>query len=211
MIETVKIQADIEQPETLIGYLVNGNMSVPLAEGNRHYNEVQEWIGSETIIGTPASEDYQPEVGTPASEDYVPDSDPQIGTPPSEDWQPQTGTPASEDYEVIINVPEPAYTVQEIQDYQVNKISVESVELITQNIQNEIDYYNITNNIALASVHNAESYSRMMTYTHQPFCQQVWEWSVALWEHMRAWQETLVGLPTLQEVQAKIDELPFGG
>jgi len=26
------------------GYLVNGNMSVPEAEGNRHYQMVQEWL-----------------------------------------------------------------------------------------------------------------------------------------------------------------------
>ena len=36
MITTVKIQGD--------GYLVNGNMSVPKAEGNRHYQDVLGWI-----------------------------------------------------------------------------------------------------------------------------------------------------------------------
>lgn len=36
MIETVRIQGE--------GYLVNGSMVVPKAEGNRHYQEVQEWI-----------------------------------------------------------------------------------------------------------------------------------------------------------------------
>jgi len=36
MINTVKIQGE--------GFLVNGNMSVPQAEGNRHYQEVLEWI-----------------------------------------------------------------------------------------------------------------------------------------------------------------------
>ena len=36
MIETVKIQEN--------GYLVNGSMSVPMAEGNRHHQEVLEWI-----------------------------------------------------------------------------------------------------------------------------------------------------------------------
>jgi len=36
MIETVKIQGD--------GYLVNGTMSVPAVEGNRHYKEIQDWI-----------------------------------------------------------------------------------------------------------------------------------------------------------------------
>ena len=35
-IETVKLQGE--------GYLVNGSMSVPKADGNRHYKLVQEWI-----------------------------------------------------------------------------------------------------------------------------------------------------------------------
>jgi len=36
MINTVKIQGS--------GYLVNGSMSVPNDTGNRHYQEVQDWI-----------------------------------------------------------------------------------------------------------------------------------------------------------------------
>jgi len=35
-IETVKLQSE--------SYLVNGTLSVPKAEGNRHYKLVQEWI-----------------------------------------------------------------------------------------------------------------------------------------------------------------------
>jgi len=38
----VKEQRNIETDE-LIGYLVDG-MSVPLAKGNRHYQQIQEWI-----------------------------------------------------------------------------------------------------------------------------------------------------------------------
>ena len=41
---TVKKQADIDNPTVLTGYLVDGKMSVPLADGNRHYKMVQEWI-----------------------------------------------------------------------------------------------------------------------------------------------------------------------
>ena len=40
MINTVKIQGD--------GYLVNGNMSVPKADGNRHYEEVKIWLEANT-------------------------------------------------------------------------------------------------------------------------------------------------------------------
>lgn len=39
-IKTVKIQGD--------GYLVNGNMSVPKADGNRDYQEVKIWIEDNT-------------------------------------------------------------------------------------------------------------------------------------------------------------------
>lgn len=42
MIETVKIQGK--------GYLVNGNMSVPKAEGNRHYEMVKEWISEGGVV-----------------------------------------------------------------------------------------------------------------------------------------------------------------
>jgi len=41
MIETVKIQGD--------GYLVNGTMSVPNTEGNRHYQEVLAWLSEGNI------------------------------------------------------------------------------------------------------------------------------------------------------------------
>jgi len=40
MIKTVKIQGD--------GYLVNGTISVPKAEGNRHYEDVKIWLADNT-------------------------------------------------------------------------------------------------------------------------------------------------------------------
>ena len=49
-IQTVKLQES--------GYLVNGNMSVPEAEGNRHYQAVQEWIAEGN---TPEPADVPPE------------------------------------------------------------------------------------------------------------------------------------------------------
>ncbi len=41
---TVKNQANIDNPTVLTGYLVDGNMNVPLDNRNRHYQEVQVWI-----------------------------------------------------------------------------------------------------------------------------------------------------------------------
>ena len=42
MIETVKNMKDANG--TLMGYFVNGTMSVPLDENNTDYQEVQKWI-----------------------------------------------------------------------------------------------------------------------------------------------------------------------
>ena len=39
-IQTVKLQSS--------GYLVNGKLSVPIAEGNRHYQQVQDWLLTNT-------------------------------------------------------------------------------------------------------------------------------------------------------------------
>ena len=50
MIETVKLQEHG-------GFLVNGSMSVPEAEGNRHYAAIQEWIAEGN---TPEAADVPP-------------------------------------------------------------------------------------------------------------------------------------------------------
>ena len=46
---TVKNQADIDNPTVLTGYLVDGNMNVPLDDRNRHYQAVQGWIAEGNI------------------------------------------------------------------------------------------------------------------------------------------------------------------
>lgn len=50
MINTVKLTDN--------GYLINGSLSVPNAEGNRHYQAVQEWIAQGN---TPEPADIIPE------------------------------------------------------------------------------------------------------------------------------------------------------
>lgn len=102
-------------------------------------------------------------------------------------------------------------------EYEANKPTPEELAIqhatmmIDQAIQMEIIKYNKANGIGLFNVHNAESYSRMTNYTHQPFCEAVWIWSVELWEFMRVWQDTLTAFPTQEEVLAKIAEKPFIG
>ena len=52
VIETVKKMEDIGG--ILCGYLVNNVMTVPLAEGNRHYQDVQAWVAEGNTIEEPS-------------------------------------------------------------------------------------------------------------------------------------------------------------
>ena len=107
------------------------------------------------------------------------------------------------------NTPEPAHTIAEINDIGKANSLRDSTNLISRTIQNEINAYNAKNGISLGSIHIAESYSRIPGYSHQAFCKSVWNWSVDLWEFMRAWQNTLSVYPTKEEIIAKIAEKPF--
>ncbi len=44
MINTVKNQADIDNPMTITGYFVDGIKNVPVSQSNKDYREVQAWI-----------------------------------------------------------------------------------------------------------------------------------------------------------------------
>ncbi|RLC89883.1 MAG: hypothetical protein DRI37_02940 [Chloroflexi bacterium] len=102
------------------------------------------------------------------------------------------------------------YDNLEIEEIQKNT-QKEATALIEDTIKAEINKYNLENGLALESVHNAESYSRVEGYAHQEFCLAVWVWSVELWEHMRVWQSTLTHIPAMEEIQGKIEEKPFLG
>ena len=78
---TVKKQADIDNPTVLTGYSVDGNISVPLAMGNRHYKMVQEWIAE----GNSPEEAYtQQELDLYASQQAVQEA---LEYLKSTDWQ----------------------------------------------------------------------------------------------------------------------------
>ena len=47
-IQTVKKQVD--ENNELVGYLVDGTKSVPLADGNRDYKEIQEYIANGGVV-----------------------------------------------------------------------------------------------------------------------------------------------------------------
>ncbi len=57
-IKSVKEQRNIETGE-LTGYLVNNNLFVPIAEGNRHYEDVKEWLKNNTPEPAFDLEDYK--------------------------------------------------------------------------------------------------------------------------------------------------------
>ncbi len=202
MIKTVKYIAYEKSPTEYIGLLLNGEMQVPINTSNSEYKRIQRWMAY------PASEDYVPQVGT-ASYEKTDRRGKVTVIPASADYAPQVGTAASDNYKGITIMPEPAFTEQEIADYNQLKAFTDGTKAISATIQNEIIQYNLANGIALASVHNAESYSRVDEYTHKAFCEQVWLWSVELWEFMRTWQSTLTALPTEAELMTKIAEKPF--
>lgn len=75
----------------------------------------------------------------------------------------------------------------------------------TEFIQARVDEYNLANGTAFTNVHNCESYSRTIGYTHQVWCLQVWTWNVAVWEAVRA----LATIPTETEFKAILDAVAF--
>ena len=46
MIKKVKLQAEIDNPEVIMGYLVDDDLSVPLDPGNSEFQMVQQWISN---------------------------------------------------------------------------------------------------------------------------------------------------------------------
>ena len=50
-IKSVKEQWDNIENRKVVGYLVNGNISVPKADGNRYYEEIKEYIRNKGYIG----------------------------------------------------------------------------------------------------------------------------------------------------------------
>jgi len=61
---TVKYIADIETPTEYTGYLVDGTINVPMADCNRHYKEVQEWVAGGNTIEPAYTQDELDEYAT---------------------------------------------------------------------------------------------------------------------------------------------------
>jgi hypothetical protein len=91
---------------------------------------------------------------------------------------------------------QPTVSQEAKMSYVVNKFTI-----VTDNfIYDVLNDYNVEHGIKLESVHNCESYSRKTGYTHQPFCQAIWDWSVDLWEAVRG----ITTIPTDEEFKAVV-------
>lgn len=60
------------------------------------------------------------------------------------------------------------------------------IQAISDLIQAEVDKYNLENDLALKDVYRCQQYAQTPTYTHQAFCQAVWDWNVEVWEEARS-------------------------
>jgi hypothetical protein len=68
----------------------------------------------------------------------------------------------------------------------VKKVEGYFTKVTTDFLQSVLDKYNEDNGIALKDVARCELYSRKTGYTHKAFCLAIWEWSVEVWEAVRA-------------------------
>lgn len=58
-------------------------------------------------------------------------------------------------------------------------------QLINKYIQAEVDKYNKAQGTAFNSIHSCGNYRHDVSYTHQPFCAEVWAWNINVWEASR--------------------------
>lgn len=86
---------------------------------------------------------------------------------------------------------------------------------ILAHIQSKVDEYNQANGLSLTDVYRCEQYARTTGYTHQAFCQAVWEWNVAVWEEVRSLlAQAIAGQIVITGPADAISRLPaftFGG
>jgi len=81
-----------------------------------------------------------------------------------------------------------------------NKNVERFTDITTNFIQDVLDNYNDEFGLKIKDVARAELYSRKTGYTHQAFCLAIWDWSVDVWEAIRA----IPIIPTDAEFEAVI-------
>lgn len=85
----------------------------------------------------------------------------------------------------------------------------QAADTVESLIQARVDAYNEDHGLAFSDVHNCESYSRVQTYSHRQFCEDVWLWSVDMWETARSIQaEVIAGQRTMPDEGEFLSLLP---
>jgi len=79
-----------------------------------------------------------------------------------------------------------------------------ATEATTEFIQSVVDSYNIAQGVVFTNVHNCASYINNPTYTHYPFCKEVWDWNVEVWEAARNIQSQVIS-GTIEAPETKED------
>lgn len=67
-----------------------------------------------------------------------------------------------------------------------NALKTACEKAIVDHIQAQVDIYNQANGLVFSDVKSCALYGQIAGYSHQPFCQAVWLWSVNVWETARA-------------------------
>lgn len=82
------------------------------------------------------------------------------------------------------------------------------VKKIDTLIQDEVNLFNVANNVAFESIHNCKSFSLTDGYFLQAECKAISDWAfLTVWETMRVWEHGLSTIPTEQEFKAKLDSI----
>ncbi len=69
---------------------------------------------------------------------------------------------------------------------------------VEEHIQEQVDRYNLDNEVAFTNAHNCADYKDMAGYTHQQFCIDIWAFNVEVFEAARGMQDTVLsGIPPI--------------
>ena len=116
-----------------------------------------------------------------------------------------------EKWEFADGVVTATYGITELSATEIAENAINKFTKITNDcIQARVTAYNKANGTSFDNIHNVESYSRKVGYTHQVWCLQAWNWNVEVWEAVRAYQiANSTTIPTDEEFQVVLDSAVF--
>ena len=78
---------------------------------------------------------------------------------------------------------------------------------ITKFIEDEVKVFNEANGVAFSSIANIDTASNINGYLLQEDCSIFVRWVyIIVWQNMRAWQSTLISIPTEEEFRAELNK-----